>query len=192
MKRSSSRILTTHAGSLPRPDDLLVMMRRRAARRRDAAPDAARLRSAVAEIVRKQVDARHRHRRRRRIRQAELHHLCARRLGGLTPTAAATAPITGATSREAHRISRILPAGLRRRSRAPASLWLHRPDHLQGPRSARRPTSTISRRRSPARRPSKPSCRRSRPPISRTGTRTNITRRGGISERHRRRDARGI
>ncbi len=51
MKRSTDRILTTHAGSLPRPDDLLEAYRERPAE----ASTAARLRSAVAEVVRQQV-----------------------------------------------------------------------------------------------------------------------------------------
>ena len=46
MKRSSERILTTHAGSLPRPSDLL-----------ERPASAARVRSAVAEIVAQQVAA---------------------------------------------------------------------------------------------------------------------------------------
>jgi 5-methyltetrahydropteroyltriglutamate--homocysteine methyltransferase len=57
MQRSTDRILTTHAGSLPRPADLLQMMRAKArAEPVDEAALAARVRSAVAEIVRKQVD----------------------------------------------------------------------------------------------------------------------------------------
>jgi 5-methyltetrahydropteroyltriglutamate--homocysteine methyltransferase len=56
MQRSTDRILTTHTGSLPRPRDLLHMVRARA---RGEASDApafqARLRQAVAEIVRQQV-----------------------------------------------------------------------------------------------------------------------------------------
>jgi 5-methyltetrahydropteroyltriglutamate--homocysteine methyltransferase len=54
---STDRILTTHAGSLPRPDDVVEMVRAQARgdRRYDAA-DAKRLRSAVAEVVRKQAD----------------------------------------------------------------------------------------------------------------------------------------
>src|SRR6266851_5659133 len=44
MKRSSDRILTTHTGSLPRPPDLAGMLE-------------ARVRRAVADIVRLQVDA---------------------------------------------------------------------------------------------------------------------------------------
>ena len=57
MKRSSDRILTTHAGSLPRPPDLLEMLRGGVEGRpvpKDA--QAARLRRAVAEVVRDQVD----------------------------------------------------------------------------------------------------------------------------------------
>ena len=57
MQRSTDRILTTHTGSLPRPRDLLHMVR---ARSRGEASDAhafqARLRQAVAEIVRKQAE----------------------------------------------------------------------------------------------------------------------------------------
>jgi 5-methyltetrahydropteroyltriglutamate--homocysteine methyltransferase len=58
MKRSTDRILTTHTGSLPRPADLLEMVRTRAGGQHvDDAAFAARVRSAVAETVRKQVDA---------------------------------------------------------------------------------------------------------------------------------------
>jgi len=57
MKRSSDRILTTHAGSLPRPADLLDLMRAAPdGRRPDPATCAARVRGAVAEVVRQQVD----------------------------------------------------------------------------------------------------------------------------------------
>src|SRR4051812_2052116 len=57
MKRSTDRILTTHTGSLPRPPDLLEMIRIRDAGE-PLAMDAfaARVRSAVAEIVRQQVE----------------------------------------------------------------------------------------------------------------------------------------
>src|SRR5256714_6721879 len=56
--RSSERFLTTHTGSLPRPDDLIRMMY---AKEEDVPVDrealGARVRSAVAEIVKKQADA---------------------------------------------------------------------------------------------------------------------------------------
>src|SRR5215210_4991596 len=57
MKQSTDRILTTHVGSLPRPDDLFELM----LSRMDGVPVdesvyADRLRSAVNEIVQKQID----------------------------------------------------------------------------------------------------------------------------------------
>jgi methionine synthase II (cobalamin-independent) len=56
MKRSTERILTTHAGSLARPPDLLEMMRlKEADQPYDQAAFAGRVRSAVAEVVRQQV-----------------------------------------------------------------------------------------------------------------------------------------
>ena len=56
MKRSTDRILTTHAGSLPRPVELLEMVASRAAGRPvDTAAYAVRLREAVGDIVRRQV-----------------------------------------------------------------------------------------------------------------------------------------
>jgi 5-methyltetrahydropteroyltriglutamate--homocysteine methyltransferase len=57
MQRSTDRILTTHAGSLPRPQDILQMVRAKA--RGEAVDEqklAARVKEAVAEVVRKQVD----------------------------------------------------------------------------------------------------------------------------------------
>lgn len=57
MKRSIDRILTTHAGSLPRPDDwLAMMMEREKGGKIDDASYAARNRQAVADIVKKQVE----------------------------------------------------------------------------------------------------------------------------------------
>ncbi len=58
MKRSSERFLTTHTGSLPRPADLIQMMfAREEGVPVDPAALAARVRAAVDEIVRKQVEA---------------------------------------------------------------------------------------------------------------------------------------
>ena len=55
--RSTDRILTTHAGSLPRPGDIVEMMRARTrGEKRDAAADAARVREGVGEVVRKQAE----------------------------------------------------------------------------------------------------------------------------------------
>lgn len=55
MKRSSERILTTHAGSLPRPPGLVDSLLQEGSRAFESAEGAARLREAVVEIVRKQV-----------------------------------------------------------------------------------------------------------------------------------------
>src|SRR5947209_1734605 len=58
MQRSTDRFLTTHTGSLPRPDDLIRMMY---AKEEDVPVDpaalAARVKAAVAEIVDKQIAA---------------------------------------------------------------------------------------------------------------------------------------
>ena len=58
MKRSTERFLTTHTGSLPRPDDLIRMMY---AKEEGVPVDrvalAAEVRAAVAEVVRKQAEA---------------------------------------------------------------------------------------------------------------------------------------
>jgi len=56
MKRSTDRILTTHAGSLPRPDDLWAMVTaKRDEHSYDATALAHRGRTAVAEVVRRQL-----------------------------------------------------------------------------------------------------------------------------------------
>ncbi|MGN6674036.1 MAG: cobalamin-independent methionine synthase II family protein [Thermomicrobiales bacterium] len=58
MKRSTERMLTTHTGSLPRPPDLLALIQaREAGEPVDEEAFAARVTSAVAEVVRKQADA---------------------------------------------------------------------------------------------------------------------------------------
>jgi len=57
MHRSTTRILTTHCGSLPRPKDLLDLMKAKInGEPYDSEAYAARVRSAVAEIVRQQVE----------------------------------------------------------------------------------------------------------------------------------------
>src|SRR5262249_47915246 len=57
MQRSTERILTTHVGSLPRPADLLdVVQAKEQGKPVDEKAHPARLRGAVAEIVRKQID----------------------------------------------------------------------------------------------------------------------------------------
>jgi 5-methyltetrahydropteroyltriglutamate--homocysteine methyltransferase len=54
MKRSTDRILTTHAGSLARPPDLVEMLRAKASDQPyDREAFARRVRTAVAEVVRR-------------------------------------------------------------------------------------------------------------------------------------------
>jgi 5-methyltetrahydropteroyltriglutamate--homocysteine methyltransferase len=58
MKRSTDRILTTHVGSLPRPDDLGALIQKKA--RGDAIDEeayAARVKTAVADTVKRQTEA---------------------------------------------------------------------------------------------------------------------------------------
>src|SRR3954451_3886355 len=58
MQRSTERFLTTHTGSLPRPDDLIQMMyAKEEGVPVDRAALAARVREAVAEVAKKQADA---------------------------------------------------------------------------------------------------------------------------------------
>jgi 5-methyltetrahydropteroyltriglutamate--homocysteine methyltransferase len=58
MQRSTERFLTTHTGSLPRPDDLIRMMfAKEEGVPVDTAALGARIRSAVTEVVSKQVEA---------------------------------------------------------------------------------------------------------------------------------------
>jgi 5-methyltetrahydropteroyltriglutamate--homocysteine methyltransferase len=56
MKHSTDRILTTHAGSLPRPSELLDLLQSADASALERGDNAGRLRGAVREIVRRQVD----------------------------------------------------------------------------------------------------------------------------------------
>ena len=57
MKRSTDRILTTHTGSLPRPDDLVQMLyAHEKGEARDQAAFTTRVREATAEVIRKQVE----------------------------------------------------------------------------------------------------------------------------------------
>jgi 5-methyltetrahydropteroyltriglutamate--homocysteine methyltransferase len=57
MKNSTQRILTTHVGSLPRPADLLAMiLAKEQGEPFDAELYASRVKSAVAEVVRRQAE----------------------------------------------------------------------------------------------------------------------------------------
>src|SRR5215831_10474675 len=62
MNRSTERFLTTHTGSLPRPEDLVrTMFAKEEGVPVDLAALNARIRSAVAAVVAKQVELRHLH-----------------------------------------------------------------------------------------------------------------------------------
>src|SRR5262245_61926758 len=57
MKHSNERILTSHAGSLPRPDDVRALLAaKHAGEPYDQAAFATRVRAAVVEVVRKQIE----------------------------------------------------------------------------------------------------------------------------------------
>src|ERR1700685_154294 len=56
MKHSTERILTTHAGSLPRPPDLLELVQTGGPKVFEQGGNAARLRKAVSEVVHKQIE----------------------------------------------------------------------------------------------------------------------------------------
>ena len=57
MKRSTDRILTTHVGSLPRPDDLrALILQKQQGQPVDESAFAARVKTAVAETVQRQAE----------------------------------------------------------------------------------------------------------------------------------------
>src|SRR6201997_4874510 len=57
MLKSSDRILTSHAGSLPRPDDLIDANAQREAGKIDEAVFQKKVNPSVADVVRRQVEA---------------------------------------------------------------------------------------------------------------------------------------
>jgi len=57
MKRSTDRILTTHVGSLPRPDDLrALILQKQQGQAVDEAAFTARVKTAVSETVQRQAE----------------------------------------------------------------------------------------------------------------------------------------
>ena len=56
MKHSTDRILTTHAGSLPRPPELLALLQSGDASALEQGDNTGRLRGAVREIVQQQIN----------------------------------------------------------------------------------------------------------------------------------------
>ena len=57
MLKSSDRILTSHAGSLPRPDDLIAVNAQREAGKVDEAVFQKKLGASVGDVVKRQVAA---------------------------------------------------------------------------------------------------------------------------------------
>ncbi|MGH7390313.1 MAG: methionine synthase [Candidatus Rokuibacteriota bacterium] len=101
MKRSTDRILTTHAGSLPRPEDVLQLLQARAAGEPvDGQRHAARLRQAVADVVRKQVDLGIDVVDDGEMSKPGFIHYVNERLGGFEPSADTPSRSTWADSRE--------------------------------------------------------------------------------------------
>jgi 5-methyltetrahydropteroyltriglutamate--homocysteine methyltransferase len=101
MKRSTQRILTTHVGSLPRPDDLrALILKKQQGESIDEAAFATRVKSAVAEVVKRQekagIDI---------LADGEMGRIgfipyVNERLAGITPSAAALPANYWGTSRE--------------------------------------------------------------------------------------------
>ena len=122
MKRSTERILTTHVGSLPRPDDLIrTMFAKQEGVPVDAVALEERTRAAVAEVVAQQVARRRRRRLRRRDEQALVRHLHLRPVGRVRRhVAAADRTPTWSTSRTCRRRSSAIP-GARAAARPPAT-----------------------------------------------------------------------
>ena len=148
MQRSTERFLTTHTGSLPRPDDLVRMMYAQGGRRAGRTPTRSpqRVASAVAEVVRKQARGRHRRRQRRRDEQAELrdvHQGPAERLRRRPATRSST------------RISPTFRGSRSACSAIPAARAARRP------RATRRSACAIRRPRGPTSRICRPRCRAS-------------------------------
>ena len=170
MKLSTDRILTTHVGSLPRPHPLVALLIKKDRNEPyDAAEFAAQVRQAVADIVARQVEDRHRRRERRRDQQGRLCDLCAR-----TPHRLRRRAVRAEAESRRRALCGFPPAaGAVHRTAADPPPVLHRSDRAPGPRIGAARTSTTSRRRSPRRSRSMRSCRRRRrvwcPPSSPTG-----------------------
>src|SRR5207302_10522329 len=97
MKRSMDRILTTHVGSLPRPDDLRDLIQNKARGEAvDEAVFAARVKSAVAETVRRQTEAGIDIVADGEQGRTGFIPYVNQRLAGIEPSATAEPPITGA------------------------------------------------------------------------------------------------
>ena len=181
MQRSTDRILTTHVGSLPRPDDLDAMIRKKAGGRGGRR---GRLRRAGQERRRRDRAApgrgRHRHRRRRRDGPGRLHPLRQRapRRHRAEPSGESRQLLE--RCRASTRRSRnstpgpVADAGRRRAApAAPAGCAPARSPTRATPRS-QRDIANLKAALAGRALTRKRSCRRCRPPTSPTGTATSI------------------
>ena len=145
MKRSTDRILTTHAGSLPRPQALIDANVARAEGRFDAAAFAATLRDAVADVARRQAEAGDRHRQRRRVRQGgarqrrlrpldDLRLRAPRRLGARPAQAPASPqwPVAVSWQRFADFYAELSMSNAPRRRQRIGAIQFTGPDNLRG------------------------------------------------------------
>src|SRR5262249_9211755 len=182
MKRSIDRILTAHVGSVPRPADLLdVVQAKEEGKPVDAKAHAARLRDAVAEVVRKQIDLGIDIIDDGEYGKPSFVSYVNERLGGFEfDREARQSPWAG--SREAQSFPEFYGDGhVAARPPRPAgpparTTWsAPRPSPIAAWRNSR-PTSTTSRRRSTAPSRRKLSCRPSRRRARRIGSATAITR----------------
>ncbi len=190
MQHSTKRILTTHAGSLPRP-------RRSSghARGQGAGPAGRRGQARGAAAGRGEGDRaeadrpRHRHRRRRRILQAKLRDLRQRTAWRLRGGQRGAAARTLGRLARGDLLPRVLRGDPRRLAAEPHDL--HRTDHLQGPRA------TAARHQEPqgcAQRLEDRSLHAVDLAIQHRGVAAQrlLQDAGGVCRRHRRGDARGI
>ena len=134
MKHSSDRILTTHAGSLPRPPDLLALVERDGPKAFDSAAAAAQLRGAVADIVRHQADLGIDVIDDGEYGKPSFVSYINERLGGYEIDRKAGPRNQWATSREGLSFPEFYSQT--HAASTPHPHGLHGPDHLQGPRPA--------------------------------------------------------
>ena len=136
MQRSTERILTTHVGSLPRPDDLFdLMLARMDGNAIDERAYAERVRGAVKDCVRQQVDAGLDVVNDGEMGKPSFITYAASRLSGLEKREGFR-PSPFANTRETARFPGLLSLGNRRAGQRPAPPrvgGLHRPRRLQRP-----------------------------------------------------------
>ena len=194
MKRSTNRILTTHVGSLIRPQALQEFLRaRQAGKPYDEKAYQKCLSDSVAEVVRQQADTGIDVPERRRIRQID--QLVAVRAGAPERLRAPADQAGGRQSIQARRgpdaVCRVLCRARRARGRCDDDRSdLHRPDQIHGHAELQRDIDNF--KAALKREVEEPSCRSRRPRASFPTARTSITERRGAAGRNRGCDAHRI